>query len=34
MQQGLSEFGLEKPLGIFELIISPFKNYPANREQE
>jgi len=34
MHQGLSEFGLEKPLDIIELIISPFKNYPAHKEQE
>lgn len=28
LRQGLSEFGFDKPLSIYELIISPFKNYP------
>ena len=27
LRQGLSEFGFDKPLSVFELIISPFKNY-------
>jgi hypothetical protein len=28
LRQGLSEFGFDKRLSVFELIISPFKNYP------
>ena len=28
LRQGLSEFGFEKPLSLFELILSPFKSYP------
>ena len=29
MNQGLPEFGLDKPLGLNELIVSPFKEYPS-----
>lgn len=28
LRQGLKEFGFEKPLSLFELIMSPFKNFP------
>lgn len=33
MRQGLTEFGFEKPLSIQELIVSPFKDYPADIEK-
>lgn len=32
MEQGLSEFGLEKSLSLSELLISPFKKYPNQKE--
>ncbi len=32
MRQGLQEFGFKKPLSIIELIISPFKNYPVEKD--
>ncbi len=33
MEQGLVEFGLDKPLGLSELIISPFKKYPLTDDK-
>ncbi len=32
MEQGLSEFGLEKPISLPELLVSPFKDYSNQKE--
>lgn len=34
LRQGLKEFGFQKPLSLFELIISPFKSYPQKGKSQ
>lgn len=34
MRQGLPEFGYNKSLNIIELIVSPFKNYPLEKDNQ